>query len=173
MPRHHSPDQKAAALQCLDSNGGDIVTTAVQTGIPERTLYTWRKELWIQRVKRQQSLPPPPPIEIPHFDNDIDSLIYIRGQVLKFIKAISEAIWERMPTHANSAWMMDRIRAQNGLVTILLKLNAYLKPHLDRRNEDAAAFPVTIRAWSDWNEDQLGDEPADYDPYYGNARALN
>ena len=161
------------AIHCLDSNGGDIVTTAVQTGIPERTLYTWRKELWIQRVKRQQSLSSSSPIKVPHFDDDIDALIYIRCLVLNAIQIVSKAIYERLPTHGNSARMLDRIRAQNGLVAILLKLNAYLKPHLDRRNEDAAAFPVTIRAWSDWNEDELADEPSDYDPYYGNAPALN
>ena len=173
MPRHHSPDQKAAAIQCLNSNGGDIVTTAVQTGIPIRTLYTWRKELWIQQVKQQHSLTPTPPIEMPQFDNDIDALLYIRGQALKFANAIASAIQERLPTHSNTAWMLDRIRAQNGLVTILLKLDAFLKPHLDKRRQAAADFPTTIYAWSDWDDDESEDEPFENGFPYGNVGAFN
>src|SRR5690242_15092589 len=119
MPRHHSPDQKAAVIQCLNANDGDIMTTSIETGIPVRTLYTWRKELWIQQVKQQQSLPPAAaPDELPKFDNEIDELVYIRDQAIKWANDIASAIKERMPTHYNTAWMWDRIQAQNGLVTM-------------------------------------------------------
>jgi hypothetical protein len=159
MPRHHSPDQKADALTRLQTNGGDIITTSFQTGIPQRTLYTWRQELWLQQVKRQRSLPAPS-LNIPHleFDNDTDAFMHLRSQVIEALNIVSNAIRDRLPTHGNTPWMYDRLRAQNGLIDCLLKLNALLKPHLDELRAEAASH--TNFSESGWDEEEPDEEYA-------------
>ena len=42
MPRLYPPEQKAAALQRLQANGGDTLAAHFETGIPQRTLYNWQ-----------------------------------------------------------------------------------------------------------------------------------
>jgi transposase-like protein len=56
MPRHYPPDSKTEALQILQANGGDITAAHYKTGIPYRTLYAWRQELFLRR----QTTPPLP-----------------------------------------------------------------------------------------------------------------
>ena len=42
--RGYSDEEKAAALACLDANGGNVYRTAGQLGIPDSTLDGWAKE---------------------------------------------------------------------------------------------------------------------------------
>ena len=46
MPIQYAPDLKQQALEILRDTGGDIVQAHLKTGVPERTLYRWRRELW-------------------------------------------------------------------------------------------------------------------------------
>ncbi len=61
----YSPAQKEAVLARLTTNGGDIGLTSRQTGVPRRTLYTWRQELWERQLQQfrhsQHPSPPVPP----------------------------------------------------------------------------------------------------------------
>lgn len=71
MVRHYTPEQKADYLQHLDDNFGNVTLTALQTGVPSRTLYTWKRERKLQAIKNgdpipgtlrhKKSLVPPPP----------------------------------------------------------------------------------------------------------------
>lgn len=121
MPRHYPPDRKAAALEALQANGGDIVATHLQTGIAQRTLYTWRSELWMQQVKRRQRQPPPPPKELPETGDVIERLDHIRQIIVRTITELPPNL-ASLPPYL----MRDRVAAQVGLVDILLKLNAFL-----------------------------------------------
>jgi hypothetical protein len=162
MPCHHSPDQKADSLERLQANGGDIASTSFQTGIPQRTLYTWRQELWLQQVQRWQTLPVPSlKIERPQFDDAVDELLYLRGKVMNMLTAVSDTIMERLPTHGNTPWMFDRIRAQNGLLDCVMKLDAFLKPRLAARREVVNQSAISLPGWLDWDEDE-GEEEYGY-----------
>jgi transposase-like protein len=48
MSRRYTPEEKAAALQHLNDNYGNITLTAMQTSIPVRTLHHWRRERKLQ-----------------------------------------------------------------------------------------------------------------------------
>lgn len=55
MPRAYSDTQKTEALDHLDANFGNVTLTAIQTGIPSRTLYEWKRQ---RKLRRQQAEPP-------------------------------------------------------------------------------------------------------------------
>ena len=57
MSRRYTPQEKADALQRLDTNFGDITVTSIQTSIPARTLRGWRKQRGLEAVQSDQ-LPP-------------------------------------------------------------------------------------------------------------------
>ena len=58
MSRRYTLQQKADALDHLQASGGNIALTHLQTGVPERTLRFWRRQLWLDS---HLPLPPPPP----------------------------------------------------------------------------------------------------------------
>lgn len=136
MPRHYAPDSKAEALQILEANGGDIAAAHYKTGIPYRTLYTWRQEM----LQRQTPLPQK---ELPEFKDAIEGLLELRQEIIRILLKLSAA-----PTPQATYLLVDRVRAQTGLLDCLLKLNAHLGPHLN-----------AIQAPSWW--DQAGSE---YEP---------
>lgn len=118
MPRHvYSPDEKANALEILNMFGGDIAATANHTGIPQRTLYTWRMEQWDQQRQRRQSQPPPPPIEMPNFESDTE---YFENLRLRMIN-----IFNRIPTdlsHLPPYLQKDHHLARLTLIDIIVKI---------------------------------------------------
>lgn len=44
MSRRYTDEEKAAAIQTLEANAGNIILTAIQTSIPVRTLRDWKRE---------------------------------------------------------------------------------------------------------------------------------
>jgi transposase-like protein len=145
MPRHYSPDHKAAALECLQANGGDIAATHFQTGIPYRTLYTWRRELWIQQVKQRQSSPPLLQNELPEFEEIEEGLVGLRQEIIAVLRKLSTT---PLPM-ANTFLLADRVRAQTGLVDCFLRLDAFLAPYLQRLSDP---FPGSHSPWSHQDE---------------------
>lgn len=127
MPRHYSADQKATALQMLDSLFGDVSATSDRTGIPERTLRDWRRE-------RERSSPPspppnfqppPPPEEAPEFEDQLDALNYIREQVMGELLNVSANIkdtFAQTPPH-------KRLRVLSDLLDRLMKLDERVEPY--------------------------------------------
>lgn len=121
MPKHHSPEQKAQAMECLRKNGGSIASTSEQMGIPERTLYAWRREFWKQQVlQRQPIFESPQYIRKGNLDEDLFAL---RNDLIKYIHYLSEIIASGV-----APLLLDKIRAQIGLVNGVMKLDAFLKP---------------------------------------------
>ena len=55
MSKRYTQEQRADALQHLDDNYGNVTLTALQTGIPTRTLYQSKRE---RKLRRQQAEPP-------------------------------------------------------------------------------------------------------------------
>jgi len=121
MPKHHSPEQKAQAMECLRKNGGSIASTSEQMGIPERTLYAWRREFWKQQVlQRKPIFESPQYIRKGNLDEDLFAL---RNDLIKYIHYLSEIIASGV-----APLLLDKIRAQIGLVNGVMKLDAFLKP---------------------------------------------
>src|SRR5512134_2938710 len=100
MPRPYPPETKAGALDRLQANGGDIMLTSVQTGISQRTLYDWRRRLWLQQTLQQHpplpqqqnenadspvgaGLCPRPEPETPDADDDLEALSLMRRRILQ------------------------------------------------------------------------------------------
>jgi transposase-like protein len=59
MPLHYSPEAKATALDLLHEKGGDVPLVSYLTGISERTLYTWRKQLGYSSATQDLEQPQP------------------------------------------------------------------------------------------------------------------
>src|SRR5438105_2838799 len=83
MPRTtYTTDQRMAALVELERCRGDILRASLNTGIPERTLYTWRRRFYAENKQQRSPVPPPLPKEIPTFENDAETLAYVRQQMM-------------------------------------------------------------------------------------------
>lgn len=54
MSKRYTNQQKADALQQLDDNDGNVMLTAIQTDIPKRTLYEWKRQRKLQAIKDGQ-----------------------------------------------------------------------------------------------------------------------
>ncbi len=55
MPKRYTDQQREDTLQHLDDNYGNVTLTALQTNIPARTIYQWKRE---RKLRRQQAEPP-------------------------------------------------------------------------------------------------------------------
>lgn len=125
MSRRYSPDQKAEALALLQANGS-ISQTSMMTEIPERTLYTWRREQWRERKLQQlqQQPPPPPPPQMSDFETDADAFAYMRehiiGELLNIVTTLKEDRFFSTP--------YQRVLALSQLLDRLIKLDAYRPP---------------------------------------------
>ncbi len=83
MTTQYPPDLKQQALEILRDSGGDINQAHLKTGVPTRTLYNWRQELW-QSWRRQSLSPilPNPPKPLPQFEDDLEAMDFIREQIM-------------------------------------------------------------------------------------------
>ncbi len=122
MARRVSPIVKRNALHIMQSNGGDIQATHIRTGVPVRTLYTWRKEWWDQQFQQQtplsQSAAKPALTATGDFKADLSQL---RLSILGTIEKVLEA-----PPARTQRQYLDRMRALAGLAGIISKLNNVL-----------------------------------------------
>jgi hypothetical protein len=142
MPRLYPPEQKAAALQRLQANGGDTLAAHFETGIPQRTLYNWRLE---QQVLRRQTPPPLPQKEIPAFADAAEGLIMLYQEIIEILYEIN-----RSPLPLTPYRMVDRVRAQTGLLDCILKLDKVVRPHLKARQQESQA-QSPLANWSRWD----------------------
>jgi transposase-like protein len=126
MPtRKYTPAEKTAALEALQAVGGDMQRASQETGIPERTLYAWRKEAWLQ-----QSLQQSPPSEsqqkpVPHFDDPTDLLDYVRQQIMEeLVHLVTNLEQSRNYTSPH-----PRIVMIDQLLNRLVHLEKFLRPY--------------------------------------------
>jgi transposase-like protein len=91
MSRRYSQEFKAAAVEQLRANHGNTLVTARQTGVPERTLRDWKREILLS----PPPLPVPPVVEQnpasqpPEFDDPAEALRYVRDRIVRELVNLS------------------------------------------------------------------------------------
>ena len=97
MSQRYTEEEKAKILAKLQANRGNIARTHLQTGVPERTLFAWRREVWLQQRQLRHPLPSQQEtaeqspdvqahgvaLDIPTFDDDLEAVRYVRSQIMK------------------------------------------------------------------------------------------
>lgn len=126
MSRHYAPEEKDAALAALHANHGSVPRTSLQTGIPERTLYTWRRELWRQRRQNPDPAPPPPPPTDPPADasDTTEAMTYIRQRIITELMTLIQSFEQDFALSSP----YQRVQAISQLLDRVLKLNDYRPP---------------------------------------------
>jgi hypothetical protein len=142
MPRLYPPEQKSATLERLQANGGDTLATHFETGIPQRTLYNWRME---QQVLRRRILPPLPQKEIQPVTDTTEGMITLYQEIMDLLYTLN-----RLPLPLTPYRIVDRVRAQTGLLDCILKLEKVIRPHLNARQQEAQALSP-LANWSRWD----------------------
>jgi transposase-like protein len=125
MPRKYSQSEKADALTCLHRTGSFPIT-AMQTGISERTLYTWRQQEFLQQTLQQ---PTPAPLlqkETPTFENDAQTLAYVRQQMMSQLVRLVSTFQEDNAI----ATPQQRALVLTQLIDRLIKLDDHLDPYM-------------------------------------------
>ncbi|MBI5666476.1 MAG: hypothetical protein HZC41_00590 [Chloroflexi bacterium] len=143
MPKKYSPETRAAALAALQANNNDILLTSLQTGVSSRTLYDWRRQLWLQQSVLQpqcpvlpQQNPPLSPADdqaetVPEFENDLDALAFLRRQIMRELVTLSAELQRGMA----SSSPYQRVLALSQLLDRLMKLDEHLQPYLPAHNQ--------------------------------------
>jgi transposase-like protein len=147
MSKRYTPEEKAAALAALDENDGSILLTSLKTGVPERTLHSWKrdrlpKEELLQRRQAIKNTPPqpPPPQQTFRYPNDpelekllreqaaaADTIIDdVLDQLLKDVQVLSR----RIRHNFDQAPPVSQIMALTRLLDRVIKLDAR-KPRLE------------------------------------------
>jgi hypothetical protein len=137
MPQHYTPERKAEVLQQLRLNGGNVTTTHVATGIPIRTLYTWRNELWLQQLQQQHDIVLAAPPELPAFDDDIDLIRFLRNAIIAKIHEIADVIQAGALTLYR---LLTLLQVQNDLTDCALKLDTFLRAHTNSEQETSTSM---------------------------------
>jgi transposase-like protein len=169
--RVYAPEERANALVHLEMNAGDIILTARQLGIPERTLYTWRRQ-WYAENQRRQTPPPSSPIQHPDFEDDLDALAYLRKQIMAELLEIAGAFREGTAFTTPT----QRIHLLSQLLDRLMKLDQHLKPYKPRF-EPRIVFAWDCGLYLRTPEGYLGpytpvDLPRDWKEMYGPSTRL-
>ncbi len=123
MTAHHTPDQKNQALEMLRDTGGDINQTHAKTGVPKRTLYNWRHELW--QSWRQHTPSPNLPKPLPQFEDNIEALAFIRSQIMAELLNIANNFQTEMAYTTPT----QRVMLISQLMDRYLKLDEYVSAH--------------------------------------------
>jgi transposase-like protein len=124
MPRKYSPSEKADALAHLHRTG-NFPMTALQTGISERTLYTWRQQEFLQQTLQQQKPAPLLQKELPVFEDDLDALAYLRQQIMTELVRLSSNLQD----DTGFTTPQQRALILTQLIDRLIKLDEHLKPY--------------------------------------------
>jgi transposase-like protein len=144
VSRRYTSDEKTAILAQLQSNHGDIALTRLQSGIPERTLREWRRELWLNHLP---PLPPPPTplrrqettsesldvgahgcaptLDTPTFANDLEAVVFLRNQIMKELLSLSASLNNSL----SITTPYQRVLVLTQLLDRLMKLDEHLKPY--------------------------------------------
>ncbi|MEO8606239.1 MAG: transposase [Chloroflexota bacterium] len=129
MPRTYSSDLKAAAMVAVERNNGNIQLVAQQFNIAENTLYAWRRN--IQVFFQQNPLPPQYTAEVPAFENDLETLAFIRQNILGELSRLSAS----MQYDSGFSTPYQRALVMSQLMDRLLKLDVHLKPYMEEEEE--------------------------------------
>lgn len=144
--------EKTAALLQLERLGGNVSLASLQLGIPERTLYTWRRRFYAEN-KRQQPPPPLPPIHLPDLEDDLQVLTYLRRQIMSEVLRLSSSFVDDVVFTTPQ----QRVTLLTQLVDRLLKLNTHLHTHPRAYEDEEIEMEHPV--------EELSDE--EYDAKYG------
>ncbi|MEZ4666629.1 MAG: helix-turn-helix domain-containing protein [Anaerolineae bacterium] len=153
----YTPSEKTAALLQLERLGGNVVLASRQLGIPERTLYTWRRRFYAEN-KRQHPPLPLPPTDLPDLEDDLQVLTYLRRQIMSEVLRLSTSFVDE----AAFTTPQQRVTILTQLVDRLLKLNSHLHTH-PRTYEDEEIemeHPIKKSSEEEW-EAQYGTQEDD------------
>jgi hypothetical protein len=128
MSRHYTAEEKQLVLQRLTANDYHIRRTSLETGIPERTLLTWR-------TKYLPPAPPPPafrgaasraiPPQLPPLPADeVLAFRDIKRQLMAHIHRLSHSIEEAI----DEAPLSQRTTALSQLIDRVMKISSQLPP---------------------------------------------
>jgi len=133
MSTQYPPDLKQQALEILRDTGGDINEAHFKTGVPTRTLYNWRQELW-QSWRRQSLSPilPNPPKPLPQFEDDLAAMDFIRQKIMSELLNLAN----NFQADANFMTPAQRIMLLTQLTDRFIKLDE----HLDTRQEEQIEY---------------------------------
>jgi hypothetical protein len=153
MPRKYSFAQKAAALVQLERNRGDVAYTASQMAISVRALRDWNGEIQAWLLPRTPPQRQNPGI-IPAFKDDLETLAFIRTQIIDEMLRLSVSLKED-PGHATP---YQRVIVLSQLMDKLMKLDQYLKPYEEVEIRYVLSDDVEPEDDEFWPED-AEDEP--------------
>ncbi len=151
MSKRYTSEHKIAVLALLDANGGSVLLTAAQCGIPQRTLRAWKAD----RTQRQQDvhqLPPsaqrqqdgselPPSTEGRQDDAELlppspgrqqhDSEWQDEDEIMRlrnYVQQTALRIAAKLSSELESPVLFHKVSALNGLLDRLTKIeNAFPK----------------------------------------------
>ena len=139
MPIQYAPDLKQQALEILRDTGGDIVQAHIKTGVPERTLYRWRNELWQSwRRTSATSVLPNPPNPLPQFEDDLEAMTFIRQKIMSELLNLAN----NFQTDSNFMTPAQRIILLTQLTDRFIKLDEYLRTHENENIEYVYEYEV-------------------------------
>lgn len=121
MSRRYTPEEKSAALEVLAASGS-IAFASRQTGIPERTLHTWRHQQLLAADQQRRHSPLPPPLQ---FDDDLEALAFMRKQIMQELVNLSADL----PDGLGVSSPYQRVLLMSHLLDRLMKLDAHLQPY--------------------------------------------
>jgi FAD/FMN-containing dehydrogenase len=124
MPQKYTPYHKAAAMVQLERNNGDTQTTASQLGIPVRTLQDWSRGIQAYLLPRAP-LPARDLGIIPAFDNDLETLAFIRKHIMDEMLRLAVSLNDS-PSHSTP---YQRVLVLSQLMDKLMKLDQHLQPY--------------------------------------------
>ena len=162
MPRTtYTTDQKMAALVELERCRGDILRASLNTGIPERTLYTWRRRFYAENKQQQTPAPPPLLKGLPTFGNDAETLAYVRQQMMSQLVRLVSTFQEDNAI----ATPQQRALALTQLIDRLIKLDHHLDPYMPNalyqfpdEEQSIFAYPRTEGLSEDEDNESEDDE---------------
>ncbi len=174
MSRRYTPQEKADILERLDDNFGNVTLTALQTGVPARTLYEWKRQRKLRRLQRgepllhkknvppqQQTAADPDPSGDDPPDDPPNEYARIRQRLMEHVDTLIETLTDD-PDTAHL-----RIVALSRLLDRVIKLEALARPPAEETviRWEFVYPDGAVHAVPPW-----GQEPADEPPPDPEAR---
>ncbi len=142
MPIQYAPDLKQQSLEILRDTGGDINIAHIKTGVPERTLYRWRNELWQSwRRTSATSVLPNPPKPLPQFEDDLEAMDFLRQKIMSELLNLAN----NFQTDANFMTPAQRIMLLTQLTDRFIKLDEHVRARSEEfEEEEESGLPFEI-----------------------------
>jgi hypothetical protein len=127
MSTRYSSEAVAAVMVLLERNRGDVQRTADQTGVPDRTIYRWQRQVLTQ-LRRYTPLSPQTAegmsMDVPVFENDLATLSFIRQNIINELSRLSASLKD----DPGISTPYQRALVLSQLMDKLLKLDGHLRP---------------------------------------------